>query len=248
MPRSPPAPLLLALALACAHAPSKRDREAAVIHNDLGSEALRGGRMQEALKEYDESLRLDDGLAEAHLGKGVVLEYFSRLEGAEAEYRRAIQLKPGLPEAHNNLGRLLARTGRLEEAIAEFDAATSMMLYREPWVARCNKGGALWQLGRREEGISELRACVALQPRYCEGWRELGRLQLMEGRAREAVASLEQYAKVCDKFADAHQQLGVALLKAGMVDRAREAFARCASLGEGTPVGAECQRSRDQLQ
>jgi len=241
---------LLSLAVvACAHAPSARDRETAVIHNDLAVEALRAGRMQDALREYDEALKVDEALAEAHLGKGILLEYaFARTDEAEVEYRRAIQLKPALPEAHNNLGQLLARTGRLDEAVKEFDAALAVMLYREPWVARCNRGQALWRLGRKDEGQAELRACLQVQPRYCPGWRELGRLQLADGRAQDAVASLEQYAQACDRTADAHQQLGLALLKAGKLDRARDEFGRCAELGEGSPVGADCRRSREQLQ
>jgi type IV pilus assembly protein PilF len=248
------APLPLAclaglLLAACAHRPSARDRETAVIHNDLATEALRAGKMQEALAEYDEALKIDDALAEAHLGKGIVLEVaFSRNDEAEAEYRRAIELKPALPEARNNLGQLLARQGRLEEAVAQFDAALGVMLYREPWVARCNKGQALWRLGKKEEGLDELRTCVKLQPRYCAGWRELGRLQLADGKTRDAVAAFEQYAATCDKSADAHQLLGMAYLKAGQADRAREAFGRCVEVGDGTPAGADCRRSREQLQ
>jgi type IV pilus biogenesis/stability protein PilW len=241
------AALLLALG-ACAHKPTARERETAVIHNDLAVEAMRAGRSQEALREYDEALKVDDGLAEAHLGRGLVLEFaFSRTDEAEAEYRRAIELKPTLPEAHNNLGQLLARTGRLDEALREFDAALAQMLYREPWVARCNKGQVLWRMGRKADGAAEMRACLKGQPLYCAGWREQGRLQLADGQVQEAVASFERYAATCDKVADAHQQLGLALLKAGKAERAREAFGRCAELAEGTDLGADCQRSRERL-
>lgn len=243
-----PATVALALLAACAHGPTAKEREAAVIHNDLGAEAVRNGRMQQALNEYDEALKLDSQLAEAHLGKGFVLEFgFERLGDAEAEYRRAIELKPGLAEAHNNLGQLLARTGRLEPAIAEFDAALAIMQYREPWVARCNKGQALWRSGRKSEGLAEMRTCLNFQPRYCQGWRELGRMQLADGRVKEAIASQEEYVRACDKAADAHYQLALALLKDGDSERARESFAKCANLGSGTSLGDECRRSGEQL-
>jgi type IV pilus assembly protein PilF len=241
--------LALALALAaCAHTPSARDRETAVIHNDLGTEALRANRMQQALQEYDEALKTDETLPDAHLGRGLVLEYgFGRTDEAEAEYRRAIQLKPSFPEAHNNLGQLLARTGRLDEALKEFDAALAIMLYGEPWVARCNKGQVLYRMGRRDEGLAEMRNCLAVQPKYCQGWRELGRTQLGEGNARDAVSSFEQYAKLCERTADAHYQLATALVRTGQVDRARESFARCEELSAGTPLADECRRSKEQL-
>ena len=240
---------LLAALAGCAHTPTGKEREAAVIHNDLAVEAMRNGRPQEAMREFDEALRLNDGLAEAHLGRGVLLELsFSRTAEAEAEYRRALELKPGFPEAHNNLGQILARNGQLEGAIREFDAALADMLYREPWVARCNKGQALWRLGRKADGAAEMRACLEVQPRYCAGWRELGRLQLGDGQVQDAVASLEQYAAACDRAADAHYQLALALLKAGQAERARDAFGRCADLAGATELGSECRRGRERLQ
>jgi type IV pilus assembly protein PilF len=245
----PSAALILLLAgSACAHGSSARDKDTAVVHNDLGSEAVRNGRAQDALKEYDEAIRYDPDLAEAHLGKGVVLELgFNKLDEAEAEYRKAILLKPALAEAHNNLGQLLARTGRLEEAVKEFDAASSIMLYREPWVARCNKGQALWRMGKKEEGIAEMRTCLNFQPKYCQGWRELGRIQLTDGQARDAVGSFEQYARTCDKSADAQQLLAQALLRTGQAGRARDSFQRCTELAEGTPLADECRKSGEQL-
>ncbi len=241
--------LALAAAVACAHGPSRRDRDSAEIHYDLGTEALRGGRTQDALKEYDDALALDDGFADAHLGRGLVMEFgFGKLDEAEREYRRALALRPGFPEAHNDLGQLLARTGRLDAAVAEFDAALGDMLYKEPYVARCNKGAALYRLGRRAEGVAELESCLALNRHYCAGHRELGRVRLSEGRVKEALDSFGEYAKSCAKAPDAWYQLGLAFLKSGDADHAREAFERCESLGADGPLAADCKKSREMLQ
>ncbi len=240
--------LLASLALCCAHGPSVKDRQSATIHHDLAYEALRAGRFPEALREYDEALALDDTFAAAHLGRGLVLEYgFGKLREAADEYRRALELRSGYSEAHNNLGQLLARTGRLEEAIREFDAALANMLYKEPWVARCNKGIALHQLGRREDGLAELRACVAQAPRYCHGQKELGRLLLADGRLEEALAGLERHAKDCDSSPDYWLQMAQARLRSGRADGAREAFRKCESLAGDSAVAAECRRSLEML-
>jgi Tfp pilus assembly protein PilF len=242
-------PPLLAFGLACAHGATARDRQSAEIHHDLGVDALRAGRFPEALKEFDEAIRLDEIFSDAHRGRGLTLEWgFGKQAEAEREYRRAIELRLGYSEAHNDLGQLLARTGRLQEAVKEFDAALANMLYKEPWVARCNKGQALYQLGRKAEGLAELESCVSMSPRYCLGQRELGRLLLAEGRVQEALESFERYAKVCDKAADAWYQMGLAHLKAGDADKARQAFQKCESLGADTSLGADCRRSRELLQ
>jgi type IV pilus assembly protein PilF len=243
-PLRPIAAVCLAAALACAHGPSAKDRRSADLHHDLGVDALRGGRFPEALKEFDAALALDDRFAEAHRGRALVLDLgFGRSDEAERSYRRAIALSPGFSEAHNDLGQLLAKTGRYDAALAEFDAALDNMLYKEPYVARCNKGLALHRMGRRDEGLAELRACLSAAPNFCKGRRELGRALLDEGRVREALDELGAYARSCDRVADAHLQLGLARMKAGDVPGAREAFERCRDVGGSTTEGEECRRS-----
>ncbi len=239
---------LAALAAACAHGPSVKERESAEIHYNLGTDALRNGRVQDALREYDEALKLDERFADAHLGRGLVLELaFGRPAEAEREYRRALELRPGYSEASNDLGQLLAKDGRLEEAIAQFDAALQNMLYKEPWVARCNKGQALWRMGRRDEGLAEFRSCLTLAPRFCQGQRELGRLWLADGKAREAIEAFSQYARACERSPDAWLQLGLGYLRAGDADKAREALDKCVSLGADDATAGECRRAREPL-
>lgn len=239
---------LAAVAISCAGPGAQKRRRGAEIHHDLAVSALRGGRAQEALREYDEALKLDGEFPEAHLGRGIVYEFgFGKLEEAERDYRRAIALKSDYPEAHNNLGQLLAKTGRLDEAVREFDAALGDIMYREPFVARCNKGVALLRLGKKEEGRAELRSCVAQSPRYCNGRRELGNLYLSEGRSKDAIEQFAAYAEVC-KVPDAFRRLAQAKMKAGDVPGARAAFEECSKVGPGTPEADECERSLNLLQ
>ncbi len=247
LPRAPhpAATLLLVLALGgCASGPSPKAMKTAEIHNDLAVEALRAGRSQEALKEYDIALEADPDMPEALMGRGLVMEYgFGKLAEAEADYRHALLIRPNYPEAHNNLGQLLAKTGRPTEALAEFDKAIDINLYMEPWVARCNRGQTLYQLGRKDEGLAELHTCVRIAPKYCQGRRELGRILLAEGKPAEALAEFEAYARSCPKSADAQLQLGTARLKAGDAAGARSAFEACVSMaGEGA-VADECRKT-----
>ena len=215
------AALATVAALACAHGPSSRDRRSADIHHDLGVEALRAGRFPDALRELDAALAVDDGFPEAHRGRAQVLQFgFGKLEDAEKEYRRAVSLRPTFSEAHNELGQLLAVTGRLDEAIREFDVALENMLYKEPFMARCNKGLAIYQHGRHDEGLAQLRACIAAAPTYCKGRRDLGRVLLEEKRTREALDELSAYARLCERVPDAHLQLGLARMKSGEIGRA----------------------------
>lgn len=230
-------------------ASAAKQKEKAEIHYNLGAEALRQGRAQEALKEFDEALASDPDFAEAHLGRGLVMEYgYGKLDEAEQHYRRALAIRPAFPEAHNNLGQLLARRDRLDEAVREFDAALAGMLYKEPFIARCNKGEALYRLGRHDEGLAEVNACLKLNPRYCLGHRMLGRMQLEAGKAKLAIDSFEKYAQHCPLTPDAWYQIGLAQLKAGDASKAGEAFEKCEQLAGDGELGTECKRSRVMLQ
>jgi type IV pilus assembly protein PilF len=233
---------------ACAHGPSAKALKTAEIHHDLALEALRRGAAQDAMREYDLALASDPDMPEAHLGRGLVLENaFGKTREAEAEYRKALEVRPTYSEAHNNLGQLLARTGRYQEAIKEFDEALGSTFYAEPWVARLNKGLALYHMGKQEEGLSELRRCLAISPRYCAARRELGRLFLSEGKVKEAVEELGTYARDCDQAVDAHQQLGQARMKVGDLAGAKASFERCLELAKGNPSGDECRKSLELL-
>jgi type IV pilus assembly protein PilF len=188
-------------------------------------------------------------MADAHRGLGLVLDHgFGRTADAERAYRRALELRSDFPEAHNDLAGLLARGGRLDEALSHFDAALANMMYREPWVARCNKGQALYRAGREAEGMAEMKSCVAANPRFCAGHREIGRIHLDEGRVKEALEALHTYARYCEGAADAHWFVGLAHMKSGNAVEARAAFERCEQLAEGTTLGEDCRRSRELLQ
>jgi type IV pilus assembly protein PilF len=241
--------LAAALALACSHAPTAKEQQRAEIHYNLGLEALRSNRAQEALSEFDQAIDADPAFPEAWLGRGLVYEFgFGRLDEAERHYRKALALRPGYSEAHNNLGQLLARQGRLQDAIGEFDLALQNMHYAEPFVARCNKGQVLCQLGRKAEGLTELRTCLSLAPRYCKGHRELGRILIEDGKAAEAAAAFERYTQACTDVPDAWYQLGLARVRTGEAERARQAFRTCEALAGADALGQECRRTRELLQ
>lgn len=241
--------LLLLAVVACSHSPNKKERDQAEIHHGLGIEALRNNRPQDAMREFDLALAIDEAFPEAHLGRGVAYEMFGRTTEAEREYRRAVELRTDYSEAHNDLGQLLARTHRPAEALAEFDAALSNMYYATPADARLNRALVLYyQLDRKDEGLAELRSLISLSPRHCAGLRELGRIQLEAGRSGEALELFERWSRACERDPNSWFQIGLAHLRRGEAERARAAFEKCEELGADGEVANECRHRRELLQ
>ena len=73
-------------------------------------------KLDEAIKEYQEALRLKPEDAQAHNNLGNALAEQGKLDEAIGHYREALRLNADNPEAHFNLGLALLRQGKREEA------------------------------------------------------------------------------------------------------------------------------------
>ena len=84
------------------------------------------GKLDEAIAEYREAIRLKPDYAEAHDNLGIALEARAKLDEAIAAYREAIRLKPDYAEAHCNLGILLVR-GSSPRRVHALERATALL-------------------------------------------------------------------------------------------------------------------------
>ncbi len=64
------------------------------IHYNAGVELQEQGRLQEAIAEYDEAIRLDPEYADAYINRGVAYFNLGQLERAIRDFDEAILLKP----------------------------------------------------------------------------------------------------------------------------------------------------------
>jgi Tfp pilus assembly protein PilF len=81
------------------------------------------GKVDEAVHEYEEAVRLLPGSAMAQTNFGYALMKVGRTGEAERHLREALRLEPANQQAHYALANLLQATGRIDEALAEFRAA-----------------------------------------------------------------------------------------------------------------------------
>ena len=128
----------------------------AEAHYNLGCLLQKApGRLDDAIAQYAEALRVKPGLPEAHYNLGRALEAKpGRLNEAIAHYEEALRLKPDYAEAHNSLGDALQESpGRMPEAIRQYEEAVRL----KPGFARAhfNLGYALETAGgRKDEAVA----------------------------------------------------------------------------------------------
>jgi hypothetical protein len=132
--------------------------------NAVGALLIDQGRLDEAIVDLREAVRLEPAYADAHNNLGAALARHGQLDDAIVAYREALRLAPDLALAHNNLGIALARTGSLDAAIGELRAAARLSPNRPDF--HYNLAVLLVSRDDRAGAIAELDAAVRAQPGY----------------------------------------------------------------------------------
>ncbi len=232
------------LLVSCSGMSAAQRAQAAEIHQQLGDNLLSQGDPQGAMKEYLQSVDYDD-TPEAHLGLGVIYSWsLGRPDDGEREFKRALEMRPDYAEAMNNLGALYIQRGRFDEAVAPLEKAARDPLYKSRVLAQSNLGWALYKSGQTERGIGEIKGALAVAPKYCLGWRQLGTIYSDQGRVDDASKAFGRYAEECPDVGDAHLLFGKALARQQKAKEARLEFERCAVPRQerDKPVASECAR------
>lgn len=109
------------------------DRARARAQLDKGKELYRNDQDAEAVLAFQEAVRLDPNLAEAHFRLGMGYESLGKRDEAEGEYKKAVEAykkyfeqNENDAEAHYALGQSYANLGQYSEAVRQYKEATKL--------------------------------------------------------------------------------------------------------------------------
>ncbi len=162
-------------------------------HFARGEEAYRKQRLDDAIREFREAIRLSPTLAEAHAKLGVI--YYSRGQYREAadSFREAVRHKPSLTRAQALLGIAAVRSGELLEAVPLLEKS----MHQPPDEALGKQSALLLleayhKLGRLDQALDIARTLLAEEPGNADLLYSVYRLHSELGS--EAVATLTRQA------------------------------------------------------
>ncbi|RMH45006.1 MAG: tetratricopeptide repeat protein, partial [Deltaproteobacteria bacterium] len=204
-----------------------------------GDEALRAGRVDEAVGRYTKALELDPDNVTAVIGEGKAALAQGRYEVARERLKAALSARP------DNIDAMVAYA-EASLALRDWDAAFDSIesaLKRNPknWRAQYVYGKILAAFPDAEEGAAEevLRAAVAIAPPgEIAPTVELSKLLVAKGRGQEALAVLRPVEAAAETDAALAVALGVAYLNTGDAARAEQWFRKALDL---RPADVEAQ-------
>jgi tetratricopeptide (TPR) repeat protein len=179
------------------------------IHWRLGKAYDSQNRLDEAIVQYQEGIRLQPDDTDAHNSLGVALARKGQTDEAIRQFQEAIRLKPDYAGAHNNLGNALLSIGPVYEAIRQFQEAIRLKPdYAE---AHFNLGNALGGKSQISEAISQFQEAIHLKPDYVKAHNNLGIALANNGQMDEAIRQFQEALRLKPDYADARKNLDAAL-------------------------------------
>jgi tetratricopeptide (TPR) repeat protein len=191
---STPAALVNSLQRAYAGANKKQNLDYVSVWNNKGYALSSQGKYDEAIKAYDEAIRIDPKSFAAWTNKGDALNAQGKYDEAIKTYDEAIKLDPNIAIAWNNKGTALSNQGNYDEAIKAIDEA--IRLDPKSAMAWNNKGTALSNQGNYDEAIKAIDVAIRLDPNLAIAWNSRGNVLNAQGKYDEAIKAIDEAVKL----------------------------------------------------
>jgi len=161
-----------------------------------GEQYLRSGNYSDAIKEFEQAIKLKPEWAEAYFKLGLAHSKVpimdkdrpAHTKAAVNAFQAAVRLKPTWAEPYNELGLKLLELGKYDDAIGPFKEA------------------------------------IRLQPEFAEAHKNLAIVHLYQDRYTDGIERLREAVRIKPDFAKAHELIGLAYLALDDRDQALQQY------------------------
>ncbi len=208
------------------HRPTARDL--AEEHYNLGMVYARQEKLDQAVEEYTETIKLQPDHLMARFKIAVIYDNRNMLDQAEQKYLEVIDLFPRAALAYNNLGLIWERRGDFLKAEEYYiKASDAHPLSPDPL---CNLANVFLEQKDYGLAINKFAQCLALDPYYYQAYNGLGDLYYRLGTMDDAIKNFKNAIQIDPGYATAHNNLGAAYVKKGQRQLAFVEFETAARL------------------
>lgn len=175
---------------------SSRDR--AAIHTELGVSYYEAGRMDVALEELNEAIRIDKNYASAWGARALVYLDLKEYTKAESDFKQALRVDPNNSDTKNNYGLFLCERKRGKEGIRYFLEAIQNPLYQTPDVAYKNAGLCASKMGDMKAAEDYFQRALRINPNQPQALYNMASAAFSRDDYAAAKQYLDRYMRVVD--------------------------------------------------
>lgn len=228
---------------------------------EKGHDLVKRGEFEEALKCYEEGIKLNTTSTDLWLDSGLALIQLKRFNEALNKFEKALELNEDSYEAWTYKGNALGGLQKLEDSLVCYDNALGINPKYE--LALFNKAASLVNLKRFEEAIDSFDELLEINPDYPQA-KELREkvfqqkhlkkisedlksrpkeavdlsnkgIELMrQGRLNEALEYFDKTLAIDPNFADILSMKGMVLQHMGRLNEALECYSKAIDLNPET--------------
>lgn len=193
-----------------------------IIHNNIGMAFLKQKKLPDAVKHFQQAIRINPKFAEGHYNMARVMQYEDKLDEAVNYYKQTLKIKPDYASAHNNLGTVLQLQGKLNEAIEQYQQV--VMIKPNYAEAYYNLAMALQLQGKLDDAVKYYQKTIQLKPKHPKALNNLGMAYQSKDNFNKAAQYYQKALKIAPDLDKANYNIGELLRLNGNFNRAIDFF------------------------
>ncbi len=161
--------------------------------NNLGLLATQEGRTEEAIRHFQEALRLNPDHLIALNNLGNAYRAQRNWDAARKSFERALAVSPNDPDANYGLGMIYAQA---DDATHAYEYLHRALQSRPDYPEALNNLGILYlRTERRDQAVASFEQCIRVAAAFDQCYLNLARVYSLEGTPKKARAILQELLK-----------------------------------------------------
>ncbi len=220
----------------------RRERQASLTAQDRfrrGLRAAKEGRLQEAVEEYTEAIRMNPGYASAYNNRGNLYRKLNKYQEALEDYNKALELDPDYALAYYNRGNLYRELNEHQKALEDYNKA--LELDPDYALAYYNRGLLYHELNEYQKALEDYNKALERNPDDPDAYNNRGNLYSELNEYQKALEDFNKALELDPDYAIVYNNRGNLYSELNEHQKALEDFNKALELDPDYP-DAYCNR------